>query len=53
MSTLQEFLIKKANTENDLWGLGIGGTTGLTAYGTPKAIRNWNIMFGAPDNFNS
>lgn len=28
MSTLKEFLIKKAETENDLWGLGAGGVAG-------------------------
>lgn len=28
MSTLQEFLIKSAGMENDLWGLGAGGVVG-------------------------
>ena len=28
MSTFQEFLIKKAKMENDLWGLGAGGVAG-------------------------
>lgn len=28
MSTFQEFLIKKAEMENDLWGLGAGGVAG-------------------------
>lgn len=28
MSTLQEFLVKRAELENDLWGLGAGGVVG-------------------------
>lgn len=49
-STTKNLFKGKAALPMALLGLGAAGATGLAAYGTPKAIRNWRTTFGAPDN---
>lgn len=52
-STTKNLFKGKAALPMTLLGLGTAGITGLSAYGTPKAIRAWRTALGAPENSNN